>query len=160
MTDDAPPTPGSAPKGAEHARAVFAFFTEVGIINQLSSALLAKTLPDGVHPSHFAIMNHLVRLGDGKAPVRIAAAMQVTKNTMTHSLKVLEGRGFITIKPDPNDGRAKLVYLTDEGRKFREAAIVDVSERFGGLICPEHIDIMERLRPELEIIRKLLDENR
>lgn len=160
MTEDARPTAGFAPKGAEHARTVFTFFTEVGIINQLSSALLARTLPDGVHPSHFAIMNHLVRLGDGKAPVRIAAAMQVTKNTMTHSLKVLEGRAFITIKPDPNDGRAKLVYLTDAGRRFREAAIMDVSKRFGGLLGPEHVDIMERLRPELEIIRKHLDESR
>ena len=69
---------------------VFGFFTEIGIINQLSTALFAKSLPNGVHPSHFSILNHLARRGDGTPPLRIASAMQVTKNTMTHSLNVLQ----------------------------------------------------------------------
>ncbi|MEP2261681.1 MAG: MarR family transcriptional regulator, partial [Paracoccaceae bacterium] len=105
------------------SKEIFGFFTEIGIINQLSTALLAQALPDGVHPSHFAILNHLTLRGDGKAPVKIASAMQVTKNTMTHSLKVLEERGYIDVKPDPKDGRAKLVYLTSKGQQFREGAI-------------------------------------
>ena len=139
---------------------IFGFFNEVGIINQLSTAILAKCLPDGVHPSHFAIINHLVRTGDGKSPVRIAAAMQVTKNTMTHSLKVLEDRGFIIVAPDPDDGRGKLVRLTEAGRAFRESAIQNVLARFGEVIEPEHREIMHRLRGELEVLRKHLDENR
>ena len=40
-----------------NAADVFAFFTEMGIITQLATALLAKSLPDGVHPSHFSIIN-------------------------------------------------------------------------------------------------------
>ncbi len=103
---------------AKRPTKVFAFFTEVGVISQLATARLAKALPDGVHPSHFAIVNHLARTGDGVSPVRIAAAMQVTKNTMPHSLKVLEKRGFITVAPSPDDGRAKIVLLTDAGRVF------------------------------------------
>jgi DNA-binding MarR family transcriptional regulator len=142
------------------ATQVFSFFTEIGIISQLSSALLAQALPDGVHPSHFAIINHLARMGDGKSPMRIAAAMQVTKNTMTHSLKVLQGREFIAIAPDPEDGRGKLVYLTNQGRAFRDKAITDVSAMFGDLLAPEHIVIMAKLRPDLATLRKHLDENR
>ena len=139
---------------------IFSFFNEVGIIHQLSSTLLARTLPDGVHPSHFGIINHLYRLGDGRTPVRIAKAMQVTKNTMTHSLKVLADRGFITIEPNPDDARGKLVFLTPAGRAFREDSIQKVSDRFGHLFEPEHITAMQRSMEDLIEIRKHLDKNR
>lgn len=143
-----------------HGMEVFGFFNEIGIINQLSTALLAQCLPDGVHPSHFSIVNHLVRTGDGKSPVRIAAAMQVTKNTMTHSLKVLSERGFITVEPDPEDGRGKIVQLTEAGRAFRETAISNALDRFGDVVEAEHRDIMIRILGDLQTLRKHLDANR
>ncbi len=146
--------------GEKDAAAVFSFFTEVGIINQLSTALFAKSLPDGVHPSHFSILNHLVRTGDGKSLLKIAGAMQVTKNTMTHSVRVLEGRGFIEVRPDPDDGRGKLVYLTDAGRAFRETAIQNVVKRFESILTPEHHQLMQRVIGDLEVLRRHLDDNR
>lgn len=143
-----------------NADEVFSFFTEIGIINQLSTALLAKSLPDGVHPSHFAILNHLARLGDGKPPQRIASAMQVTKNTMTHSLKVLQKRGYIDVQPDPNDGRGKLVFLTETGRSFRTEAIARVSAMVKDYIGEEQIAIIRRTHHDLQQMRQHLDENR
>ena len=142
------------------AGAVFGFFNEVGILSQLSSALLARALPEGLHPSHFAIINHLVRMGDGKTPVRIAAAMQVTKTTMTHSLRVLEERGFVTTGPNPDDARGKLVYLTAAGRAFREAAIARIGEKYGGLFGPREIARMQAIQADLTALRKHLDANR
>lgn len=139
---------------------VFGFFTEIGIINQLSTAMLATSLPDGLHPSHFAILNHLARMGDGKSPLRIASAMQVTKNTMTHSLKVLQDRGYIEVQPDPDDGRGKLVYLTESGRIFRTEAIALVSEKIERVIGDDQIAIMRRIRGDLEQLRQHLDDNR
>ncbi|WP_299507658.1 MarR family winged helix-turn-helix transcriptional regulator [uncultured Roseobacter sp.] len=139
---------------------VFGFFTEIGIINQLSTAMFAKSLPDGVHPSHFSILNHLARMGDGKTPMRIASAMQVTKNTMTHSLKVLQDRGYIDVQPDPEDGRGKRVYLTETGRTFREQAIALVSEEFRHVIGCDQRAIMRRIHGDLEQMRKHLDDNR
>ena len=147
-------------KDDNNAAEVFGFFNEVGIINQLSTTMLAKSLPNGVHPSHFFILNHLVRLGDGKPPARIASAMQVTKNTMTHSLKVLQNRGYITVKPDPEDGRGKLVYLTDAGREFRDQAIDRVSKVIGRIIGPDQLSIMRRIGGDLEEMRRHLDQNR
>mgnify|MGYP001800135436 CR=1 FL=1 len=146
-------------KGVE-AELGFAFFNEIGIISQLSSALLSATLPDGVHPPHFAIMNHLVRRGDGKTPIRIAGAMQVTKMTMTHSLKVLESRGFIRTGPNPEDARGKLVWLTDAGRAFREEAVASVMTRFDHLLTDEVRAAMARSHRDLVLIRKILDDNR
>ena len=139
---------------------VFAFFNEIGIIGQLSSSLFAKTLPDNVHPSHFSILNHLVRLGDGKTPIRIAEAMQVTKMTMTHSLKVLTEKGFIDVRPNPDDARGKLVFLTEMGRAFRDRAIADVTAEFQDLLTAEQVALMAELRPSLIAIRKHLDANR
>lgn len=143
-----------------NADEVFGFFTEIGIINQLLTAMLAKSLPDGVHPSHFAILNHLTRMGDGKTPVRIASAMQVTKNTMTHSLRVLQDRGYIEVQPDPKDGRGKRVYLTETGRAFREEAIALVRKEFRHVIGENQRAIMRRIRGDLEQMRKHLDDNR
>ena len=147
-------------KGSGSADEVFGFFTEIGIINQLSTAMFAKSLPDGVHPSHFSILNHLARMGDGKTPMRIASAMQVSKNTMTHSLKVLQDRGYINVQPDPEDGRGKRVYLTEAGRAFREEAIALVTEQFNHVIGVDQHEIMRRIRGDLEQMRKHLDDNR
>ena len=147
-------------KDSGNADEVFGFFTEIGVINQLSTAMFAKSLPDGVHPSHFAILNHLARMGDGKAPLQIASAMQVTKNTMTHSLKVLQDRGYIDVQPDPEDGRGKRVYLTEAGRAFREEAIARVTEELRNVIDAEQRAIMRRIRGDLEQMRKHLDNSR
>ena len=99
-------------------------------------------------------------MGDGKTPVRIAGAMQVTKNTMTHSLKVLEGRGFVAVRPNPDDGRGKLVYLTPEGRTFRDRAIEDVMTQFSDLFGPEQLAAMERTIHDLRSLRAHMDANR
>ena len=144
----------------ETAAEVFGFFNEIGIIGQLSTAMLAQSLPDGVHPSHFSILNHLVRTGDGKSPVRIASAMQVKKNTMTHSLKVLQDRGYVSVVADTEDGRGKLVHLTDAGRNFRDHAIHRVVETFGHVMGREQLDIMRRTRGDLEKMRRHLDQSR
>ena len=150
-----PKTEGGAETGL-----AFAVFNEIGIINQLSTAMLAHCLPDGVHPSHFGIVNHLVRTGEGKTPLRIARAMQVTKNTMTHSLKVLQGHGFITVEPNPEDARGKLVYLTEKGRNFREDAIARAMQVVSEILQDKQLDAMGRIHDDLVTLRKHLDQNR
>jgi len=139
---------------------VHMFFAEVGIINQLCTALIARILPDGVHPSHFAIVIHLVRTGDGQTPVRLAAAMQVTKATMSHSLAVLEKRGFIETRPSETDARSKQVYMTDAGHAFFAEAIDVASRTFMGFLGDTERQIMTDALPGLIAIRKMLDENR
>jgi DNA-binding MarR family transcriptional regulator len=153
-------TAGRKPDTDAGPAEIFAFFNEIGIIAQLSQALLAKVLPDGVHPSHFSIVNHLVRLGDGKPPAKIASAMQVTKATMTHSLQVLEKRGFIETRPSVEDARSKLVYLTEAGRGFQHEAITGVVAAFGQVLSAQDVAVMRDVMPGLVAIRKLLDDNR
>ena len=139
---------------------VFAVFNEIGIISQLSTALFQKRLPDGIHVSHFSILNHLSRRNFDETPVMLADAFQVTKGTMTHSLQVLEKRGFVRLEPNAADGRSKIVRITDEGRAFRNEAIASLAPAVGqltGLLDP---DRLSALLPELTRLRMLLDENR
>lgn len=59
---------------AEALPVLFAFFNEVGIINQLSSALFQARLPDGVTLAQFTVLNHLIRVRDGQTPLAMARA--------------------------------------------------------------------------------------
>ena len=138
----------------------YAFFIEINVIDLLCKTLIAKILPDGVHPSHFAIILYLSRLGDGKTPHSLASAMQVSKATMSHSLKVLEKRGFIQIRPCEKDARSKLVYLTEAGREFHNQAVAASARTFGNFLDDEHRQLMAGTLPALAAIRKLLDKNR
>jgi DNA-binding MarR family transcriptional regulator len=98
-------------------------FTEIAIIEHLSRNRLERALPDGLKVSHFGVLNHMVRLGDGQNPVDLARALQVNRGAMTNTLQRLEARGLVAVQPDPEDGRGKRVYLTSAGREAREAGI-------------------------------------
>lgn len=142
------------------AGGLFQVLNEIGIIHQLIQTEMNRRLPDGLHASHFGVLNHLVRLGDGRTPVAIASAFQVTKATMTNTLGRLTERGLIQIAPNPKDGRSKLVFLTDEGRAFREDAIRRLGP--GMQQIAENVDIggLMATLPALQELRQHLDNNR
>lgn len=138
----------------------FSLFNEIGIIGQLSRSLFEARLPDGLLTVHFSIINHLVRLGDGKTPLELSRAFQVPKTSMTHSLSILEKHGFVEILPNPRDGRSKHVLLTQAGRVFRDDAIRALGpdiERMAKEISETEV---AAVLPELEKLRKYLDANR
>ncbi|MEM8591714.1 MAG: MarR family transcriptional regulator [Pseudomonadota bacterium] len=105
---------------------LFELFNEIGIIQQLSRAFFEERLPSGMVLPHFSVLNHLVRVGEGRTPVEIARAFQVPKNSLTHTLAGLERRDFIEMRPNPKDKRSKTVWLTEAGRTFRAEAIARV----------------------------------
>ncbi|MEM1317030.1 MAG: MarR family transcriptional regulator [Pseudomonadota bacterium] len=150
---DAAPVAGGPPL-------IFQLFNEIGILAQLSSTLLNRRLPDGLHASHFGILSHLSKRDFPETPAMLADAFQVTRGTMTHSLKVLEARGFIALDPDPKDGRSKTVRLLPEGRGFREQAIAALAPAI--MVLSDKLEAVD-VEPVLEELRKLrviLDENR
>ncbi len=138
----------------------FRLFNEIGIIEQLSRNMFEARLPPGFVLAQFSVLNHLVRLGDGRTPLAIAQAFQVPKTSMTHSLAVLERAGLIEIRKNPKDGRSKLVYITDAGRKFRLDAIASLAPDIQRIAAVIPADIVARLLPDLEMVRKFLDADR
>ena len=139
---------------------IFGFFNEIGIVSQLGSALFTRLMPGGLHLSHFIVLNHLVRLGDGRTPVQIANALQVTKATMTHTVTVLTRHGFVEVVPNPDDGRSKLVRLTEAGRAFRDDAIARLAPALGFVADNLSVEEIGAVLPVLEKVRKLLDAER
>lgn len=138
----------------------FALLNEIAIIAQLSGSLLERRLPKGFLVSHFAVLNHLSRLGDGRTPLEIARAFQVPKTTMTHTLQGLEKAGLIGFAPNPKDGRSKCVTLTEAGRDFRDASVAALGpdiERIARDFPPERI---AGLLPALADLRAWLDRDR
>lgn len=138
----------------------FAFFNEIGIIAQLSRAAFEARLPDGVTLPHFSVLNHLIRVADGRTPLELARAFQVPKTSMTNTLAGLEARGFVDMRPNPRDKRSKRVWLTEDGRRFRDQAIdllVPTMEVLAQRFPPGEIG---ELVPKLSEIRAFLDASR
>jgi DNA-binding MarR family transcriptional regulator len=81
-----------------------------------------------VHPDlESAAYGLLVRLDEygRQRATELAAYIGVGKATMSRQLRALEDLGLVAREPDPADGRAWLVHLTEEGRtrvgRVREA---------------------------------------
>lgn len=142
---------------SDHRALSFALFNEIGIIAQLGRALFESRLPDGLNQPQFGVLNHLVRVGDGRTPLSIARAFQVPKTSMTHSLAVLEAQGLVELRPNPRDGRSRCVWLTPKGRAWRDQAIANLDPdfaRIGARFTPEDI---ARVMPFLTELRQYLD---
>ncbi len=145
---------------ATRRQRLFELFNEIGIIQQLAGTAFNNRLPDGLHVSHFTVINHLCRLGDGRTPLQLSRAFQVTKATMTNTLGKLEARGFIRVRNNPADGRSKLVFLTDKGRSFRTTAIATLYPLLDKLDQDLGTEALSRILPQLRQLRTYLDENR
>ena len=138
----------------------FRVLNEIGIISQLATTMFEQVMPQGMTLAQFSILNHFVRLGGERSPLELARAFQVTKGTMTSTLQRLEARGSIAIRPDPLDGRGKIVSITPAGRKARQAAIAALGPGIVWLERSVARDTLETLLPALTELRQVLDQGR
>ena len=138
----------------------FQFFNEIGIIEQLSRALLEARMPKGLIAPHFTVLNHLIRVNDGGTPLQLSRAFQVPKTSMTHTLAGLEKWGFVDMRPNPADGRSKCVFITDKGRAFRDETVQNLAQDFTGMTERFDVDKIAAALPLLTEMRMFLDENR
>ncbi len=136
---------------------LFEAFNEIGIIAQLSRAMFEARLPQGMILPHFSVLNHLIRVEDGRTPLALARAFQVPKTTMTHTLAGLERQGLVDIRPHPKDGRSKTVWLTEAGRRFRDAAIAGLGPDLAALEGAFGAAEAQAVLPALRALRQRLD---
>lgn len=152
------PEDGSAAPGTPAA--LFEFFNEIGIVAQLSRVLLETRLPKGFLQPHFAVLGHLVRVADGRTPLELARAFQLPKTSMTHTLAGLEAAGLVEMRPNPQDGRSKRVFVTAAGRAFRDAAIAALGPDLARLAAEVDPARLAALVPELAAVRRVMDRQR
>ena len=138
--------------------AAFEFFNEIGIIDQLAGTMFERALPSGMTRAQFSVLNHFVRLSHAeRSPAQLADAFQVTRPTMTSTLARLERGEMIAIKPDPADGRGKLVSLTEKGHAAREAAIAAIAPLLPMLDGAISAAEIAAILPTLRRLRAALD---
>ncbi|MFJ6996302.1 MarR family winged helix-turn-helix transcriptional regulator [Streptomyces sp. NPDC003090] len=84
-----------------------------------SSGEMAREVHPELESSAYGLLVRLDEAG-GQRATELAGYFGVGKATVSRQLRALEDLGLIAREPDPADGRAWLVRLTDEGRdRFR-----------------------------------------
>lgn len=123
-------------------------------INELvSEGLAERGFPD-LRPAHGTIGQLIA--DDGSRVTELARLSQVSKPTVVYLVNDLERLGYVERVPDPADGRAKLIRLTERGARAQQAGreIVarieqDWSELLGGRDFTSLRTLLQRLHEEL-----------
>ena len=89
-------------------------------LNELVSERLAEHGFGDFRPAHGTIGQHI--RDQGSRVTELAQLAQVSKPTVVYLVNDLERLGYVERVADPDDGRAKLVRLTERGARAQETA--------------------------------------
>ena len=87
---------------------------------------LIKAGYDDLSPSHFVVFQHMH--SEGIRSTELAEKAQMSKQAMGYLIAYLEEQGYVERIPDPSDGRARLVRLTEQGWGVAEVAYSTVEQ--------------------------------
>ena len=99
----------------EHVKELQHEFQRLFIQRRRNAIQLAQTIDPEIEPAAYSVLFTIQREGPQRMTT-IAKHLGIGKPTLSRQLSTLEGRGFITKKADPADGRALVVSLTHQGR--------------------------------------------
>lgn len=142
---------------AQTADAVFRFFTEIGILDQLATAELTRALGPEITPSQFRVLTHFIRLDHAVTPTHLAKAFQMAKPSMTAILARLERKGLVSIRPGAKDRRRKFVSLTEAGRSAHQRALARVAPLMAARLSGFSVDALAAILPVLRDLRAHMD---
>jgi DNA-binding MarR family transcriptional regulator len=114
-----PRQPGPVPTIISVVRRAAALMTG-DLVARLDAAGFA-----GLTPAHQAVFENLDP--GGTRLTELAARAGITRQSMSELVSVLEQRGYLERRPDPSDGRARIVRLTPTGRKMARRAIKEMA---------------------------------
>lgn len=104
---------------------------------------------DGLTPTQFSVLDVLY----SKGPMKIGELLEstlATSGNMTVVIRNMEKKGWVTRTTCPNDKRAYLVTLTEEGRQVTDRAlphhITKIEETFAVLTPQEQLELIRLLK--------------
>jgi DNA-binding MarR family transcriptional regulator len=95
------------------------------MVEELTERLRADGY-DGVGPAHHNFFENIDP--HGTRLTELAARADMTHQSMSELVAGLEARGWVERRPDPTDGRARLVCLTTEGRHLTRRGLHHINE--------------------------------
>jgi DNA-binding MarR family transcriptional regulator len=84
---------------------------------------------------------------EGLRPSDLAAQMGISKQAMNDLLRHLEKHGYLTLQPDPADGRARLISLSDRGSELMELTHTmaqDVADEWALRVGRDRLDALRQ----------------
>ena len=108
-----------------------------------------RGFPD-FRPAHGTIGQHIA--DRGSRITELAQLAQVSKPTVVYLVNDLERLGYVERIPDPADGRAKLVCLTERGTRAQQTAreiIAEIEQDWGDLLGTDDFAALRALLQRL-----------
>ncbi|MGO1118967.1 MarR family winged helix-turn-helix transcriptional regulator [Rhodovibrionaceae bacterium A322] len=140
----------------------YRIITWVGIINQLATHKAGSLLsPQDLPLPQFQLLNHFShRPDEGKTVTRVARAMQQPQPGITKTLQKLVARGYLSWRPNPEDGRSKLLFMTPEGQAVHQQAVSTLLPALAEVFQDWDDREISDLFAQLDRIKIYLDDNR
>ncbi len=120
------------------------------IVSRIHTGLIAAGYTD-LRPAHFVVFQQM--RPEGVRLTELAEAAQITKQSMGYLVDYLEKQGYVERVPDPVDGRARIIRLTERGKDVERTAraiIRDVEAEWS-----RHVGEQE-MRQLCQTLRKLV----
>lgn len=122
-----PVTADMAPADAERAyRSVGFTISSIGYA--IARHFHERLAPLGLHPRDYGLL-HSVATTEGVTQQAIAERMRVPASRMVAFVDSLEQRGLLERRPNPDDRRARALFLTHEGRELLRRAFAVPTEQ-------------------------------
>ncbi len=128
------------------------------LLMKMHAELAAAGYAD-TYPSWGTNIFHYLREG-GLRLTELAKRTHTTKQAMRYTINQLEAAGYVERVPDPTDGRAKIIRLTErgwEGRRKADEIIANLEEECLRQLGEERMRQFEALMKD---VSSVLEENR
>lgn len=105
----------------------------------------------GINVAQYSLLRHLQRLGEPSI-TDLAEAMGLERSTLGRNLRVLEGRGVVTLQGGA-DQRNRLVVLSASGEQLLAAALgawQKVQAQLQQRLQPQHMEALDELLASLD----------
>ncbi len=134
---------------AAHTPAVSVGFTLSSLGYAVSRRFQATLAPLGLEPREFALLR-TIEPRQGASQQAIGERLQIPPSRMVAFVNALQARGLLERRANPEDRRARALYLTDDGRKLLAKAF-DLAGRLEAQLCaelsePEREALLDALR--------------